>query len=67
MIWRLSAHFLIYSRFRLGIVIGQGSERFPEKTLTTSYIAGSNLAIASACCRYGERRRIHTHSSTGAA
>lgn len=25
-----------------------------EKTLTTSYIPGSNLAMASACSRYGE-------------
>jgi hypothetical protein len=32
---------------------GQGSEPVPEKISTTSYIPGSNFAIASACCKNG--------------
>ena len=31
----------------------EDSELVPEKISTTSYIPGSNLAIASACCKYG--------------
>ena len=40
-------------RPRIGIYARDRSDQLPEKISTTSYIAGSNFAMASACCKYG--------------